>query len=99
VLNVTGKENPLVCIPESNIPFGLPGVPDVALWLLPAQVQLTISPVRMVTSLGSKLNTVCPTITFVVAARARTGSRIRNTRGSRKFTLQFFVAEPVRAAG
>jgi hypothetical protein len=39
-------------MPESNIPLGLPGVPDVALWLLPAQVQLTISPTLMVTALG-----------------------------------------------
>jgi hypothetical protein len=75
-------------MPESNIPFGLPGVPDVTLWLLPAQVQLTISPVAMVTSLGSKENTVCPTITFVVAAGASAGRKIRNARASLKITFE-----------
>jgi len=73
-------------MPESNIPFGLPGVPEVALWLLPAQVQLTISPVRIVTALGLKTVPPCPTITFVVAAETTTGSRKRKTSGRRKFT-------------
>jgi hypothetical protein len=87
----------LLRMPESNIPFGVFGRPDVTLWLLATHIQLTISPVRMTTPLGLKLVPPCPTFTFVVAAGARTGSKIRNSSASRKFTLKVLAAERIWA--
>src|SRR2546423_12228969 len=65
-------------MPESKIPSGpLFGLPDVAMWLFPTQVQATVSPSGMLTALGTKLVPPCPTLTFVVAAVAPRGTKAR----------------------
>jgi hypothetical protein len=78
------KVAPLLRIPESNIPFGVLGIPEVALWLLPAQVQSTVSPTWAVIVLGLKFAPPWPTVMFLVAAGARTGTKRARRARSRK---------------
>jgi hypothetical protein len=44
VLKVCVKTAPWMRTPEFQIPFGIPGVPEVLLWKSSAQVQRTVSP-------------------------------------------------------
>jgi hypothetical protein len=53
----------------------------------------------MFTELGEKTVPPCPTVTFVVAAKAATGSNTENRRASRKFTGKFVEPEPNWRAG
>ena len=58
-------------IPESQIPFGIPGTPDVLLWKLAPHVHRTVSPGLIVTDEGE--NTRLPpgaTVTSTVTALA-----------------------------
>jgi len=56
---------------ESQIPFGIPGIPEVLLWKLAPHVHRTVSPGLIVTDEGEK--TRLPfgaTVTSTVAALA-----------------------------
>jgi hypothetical protein len=53
----------------------------------------------MFTELGEKTVPPCPTVTFVVAAKAATGSNNEKKRASRKFTGKFVEPEPNCGAG
>lgn len=44
ILKVCVKTSPWARIPESQIPLGIPGLPEVVLWPLELKVQRTVSP-------------------------------------------------------
>ncbi len=65
------KVDPLFLIPESNKPVVWPGVPEVALWSLSAQVHFTVSPGWIETFAGEKVRVPAgATVTETVAAGA-----------------------------
>src|SRR3982751_4825520 len=72
-------------MPESNNPLGV-RFPEVALWLLPAQVHFTVSPTVMLVVAGVKVvPTPAPRVTLkVVAAGARIGRRTARKARSRR---------------
>jgi hypothetical protein len=64
-------------MPESQIPFGCPGEPDVVLWPPEPQVQRTWSPGWIVTDEGEKTKSPPgPTVTSTVIALAALGYKI-----------------------
>ena len=79
-------------MPESNIPFGLFGGPDVTLWLL-ARPQGPIDDIADPDGDRARVE-VGPALPHVNIRRrlgATAGSNIKNTRGRRKFTLKFVL--------
>ena|SRR5882724_6614095 len=67
------KTAPWLRIPESQIPLGIPGLPEVVLWPPEAKVHRTVSPGRIVTVEGIKKNPPLPTVTSTVALIATVG--------------------------
>jgi hypothetical protein len=65
------KVAPWLRIPESQIPFGIPGVPEVLLWKVAAHVHRTVSPGLIVTDEGENMSAPFgATVTSTVAALA-----------------------------
>lgn len=71
MLKVCENVAPLLRTPESQIPFGAPGEPEVLLWQLAIQVHWTVSPGWIVTDGGEKR--LLLTVTIKVVALARDG--------------------------
>ncbi len=68
LLKVCVNTAPWFKIIESQMPFGIPGVPEVLLWPLELHVQRTVSPGSIVTDEGEKKNPPLPTVTSTVLA-------------------------------
>jgi hypothetical protein len=64
------KTAPWLIIPESQIPLGEPGEPEVLLCPLELHVHRTVSPGWIVTVAGEKQKQLLPTVTVTVAALA-----------------------------
>jgi len=82
VVKVKEKVEPLLRMPESKSPLGLPGVPEVALWLFATHVHVTVSPTAMLMVRGVNVFPL-PTATLIVAARAAAGRRKARARRTR----------------
>jgi len=79
VLNVCEKVCPGLRNPESQSPFGEPGVPEVEVWPLALQLHCTVSPGWIVTDEGENANKPsAPTVTVTVAALVTVGQKARN---------------------
>jgi len=78
VLNVCEKVCPGLRNPESQSPFGEPGVPEVEVWPLELQLHCTVSPGWIVTDEGTKQKQLGPTITVTVAALVTVGQKVRS---------------------
>jgi hypothetical protein len=69
---------PWLRIPESHVPVGWPGVPEVLLCPLELQVHCTVSPRWIVTDAGTKQKQLGPTMTVTVAALATVEEKARS---------------------
>ena len=78
MLKVCEKVAPWLRIPESQIPLGEPGEPEVLLWTLELQVHCMVSPGWMVIDEGVKKRPPLPTVTVKVVAVAMDGPRTKS---------------------
>jgi hypothetical protein len=78
VLKVCEKVAPWLRIPESQIPLGEPGEPEVLLWPLALQVHWMVSPGWIVIDAGEKVKPTSPTATVKVVALAKEGPSARS---------------------
>jgi hypothetical protein len=102
VLKVCEKVAPRLRIPESQIPLGEPGVPEVLLWPLALQVHCTVSPGWIVTDEGVNTNPPFATVTVTVALLATVGQKARsaateNSNSAAFLTLDVALTNEVNA--
>ena len=85
------KVAPWLRIPESQIPLGEPGVPEVLVWPLEDQVHCTVSPCWMVRDEGEKKNPPSPTVTVTVVAIATVGLNARSGKSNAANALRILL--------